>query len=84
MTKEVKFEVRTGNNELVLAILDGSAQPDEKNDKNIFISNSMGVVLPEAGGPGTAAYTFGGLAVIAVGLMYGLNMRRRREKGGLN
>lgn len=44
----------------------------------------MGLELPEAGGPGTAAYTFGGLAVIAVGLMYGLSMRRKREKGGLN
>ena len=50
----------------------------------IYITNSAGLELPEAGGPGTAAYTFGGLAmIIAVSLMYGLNMRRKREKGGM-
>lgn len=56
----------------------------EHPDTTITVINSAGVVLPETGGPGTAAYTFGGLAMIAVGLMYGLSMRRKREKGGLN
>lgn len=61
-----------------------SAKVNDDDPLNIIISNSTGMVLPEAGGPGTAAYTFGGLAmIIAVSLMYGLNMRRKREKGGL-
>lgn len=51
----------------------------------LAITNNTGAELPVTGGPGTAAYTFGGLAmIIAVSLMYGLNMRRKREKGGLN
>lgn len=85
LTKPVNFEIRySAENGLGLFIPDGSAELDINNEKNIIISNSMGIELPEAGGPGTAAYTFGGLAVIAVGLMYGLGMRRKREKGGLN
>ena len=51
----------------------------------VAIANNTGAVLPVTGGPGTVAYTFGGLAImIAISLMYGLNMRRKREKGGLN
>lgn len=51
----------------------------------LAITNNTGAELPVTGGPGTVAYTFGGLAmIIAVSLMYGLNMRRKREKGGLN
>lgn len=50
----------------------------------LAITNDTGVELPVTGGPGTMAYTFGGLAmIIAVSLMYGLNMRRKRGKGGL-
>lgn len=50
----------------------------------LAITNDTGAELPVTGGPGTAAYTFGGLAmIIAVSLMYGLNMRRKREKGGM-
>lgn len=59
----------------------------EKDSEGLYvveITNSTGAILPEAGGPGTSAYTFGGLAmIIAVSLMYGLNMRRKRGKGGM-
>lgn len=72
------------NLELKLLTDSTTARIDDDNSLNIIITNSAGIVLPEAGGPGTAAYTFGGLAmIIAVSLMYGLNMRRKREKGGL-
>ena len=51
----------------------------------LAVVNNTGAELPVTGGPGTTAYTFGGLAmIIAVSLMYGLSMRRKREKGGLN
>ncbi|MCI8736995.1 MAG: hypothetical protein HFI11_08465 [Lachnospiraceae bacterium] len=84
LTTPVMFNINYLSGEgLRLSIPDGSAELNTDN-KNIIVSNSMGLELPEAGGPGTAAYTFGGLAVIAVGLMYGLSMRRKREKGGLN
>ncbi len=84
LTTPVMFNINYLSGEgLRLSIPDGSAKLNTDN-KNIIVSNSMGLELPEAGGPGTAAYTFGGLAVIAVGLMYGLSMRRKREKGGLN
>lgn len=48
----------------------------------IAIPNNTGAQLPVTGGPGTAMYTLGGLAVIAASLVYGLGMRRRKEKGG--
>lgn len=84
LTTPVMFNINYLSGEgLRLSIPDGSAKLNTDN-KNIIVSNSMGLELPEAGGPGTVAYTFGGLAVIAVGLMYGLSMRRKREKGGLN
>lgn len=59
---------------------------DDNNEELwiLAITNDTGAELPVTGGPGTAAYTFGGLAmIIAVSLMYGLNMRRKRGKGGL-
>lgn len=44
--------------------------------KNDVIS----VPLPESGGPGTTLYTFGGIALLAVCLVYGCSLRRRRER----
>ncbi len=58
---------------------------DESTGKVICvlkIYNSKGITLPETGGPGTVMYTLGGLAVVATSLMYGLSMRRKKEKGG--
>lgn len=46
----------------------------------IRVRNSAGVTLPETGGSGTCPYTFGGLAILAIGLMYGLKLRRREER----
>lgn len=46
----------------------------------IRVRNSAGVTLPETGGSGTYPYTFGGLAILAIGLMYGLKLRRREER----
>lgn len=84
-TKPVKIVVR---NDGVTVYNGGSETTAERDDISkayiVKIYNSTGAILPETGGPGTVAYTFGGLAVIAVGLMYGLSMRRKREKGGLN
>ena len=47
----------------------------------IRIPNSSGLALPSTGGPGTIAYTFGGLALLAAGLVYGLSMKRKQERG---
>ncbi len=49
----------------------------------IEIANTKGTPLPETGGPGTIMYTLGGFAVIAASLMYGLSMRRKKRKGGM-
>ena len=59
--------------------------PDKGTGSTVYvleIFNSKGIMLPETGGSGTEVYTLGGLAVIAASLMYGLGMRRRKEKGG--
>ena len=65
-----------------LSIIDPNKATKEGN--TIIISNSTGYMLPETGGPGTVMYALGGLAVIATSLVYGLGMRRRKEKGGRN
>jgi LPXTG-motif cell wall-anchored protein len=47
----------------------------------ITVYNSTGKELPHTGGSGTYLYTFGGLAILAVGCVYGFSMRRKRERG---
>ena len=53
----------------------------EDGKYTISILNSAGYELPETGGPGTIMYTFGGLAIIAAGLVYALSMKRKQERG---
>lgn len=55
---------------------------EQEETYTIEIANSTGAMLPETGGPGITMYTLGGLAAIAVSLVYGLGMRRKKEKGG--
>ena len=47
----------------------------------LTVPNSDGKILPQAGGAGTVLYTFGGLVILAAGLVYGFGMRRMRERG---
>lgn len=64
----------------------GTFKSEETTDGKIKcvvpIYNSTGILLPETGGSGIMMYTLGGFAVIAASLMYGLSMRRKKEKGG--
>lgn len=67
------------------AVIEQEKTTDESTEKVTYvlkIYNSKGITLPETGGPGTAMYTLGGLAVIATSLVYGLGMRRKKRKGG--
>lgn len=55
-----------------------------QNKDNVEIgeikNDVISVPLPESGGLGTTLYTFGGIALLAVCLVYGCSMRRRRER----
>ena len=44
------------------------------------ITNAPAYELPETGGIGTSLYTIGGLLLIAVSLLYGYKLRRKRER----
>lgn len=46
-----------------------------------ILNEAAPVPLPESGGPGTTLYTFGGIALLAICLVYGCSLRRRREGG---
>jgi LPXTG-motif cell wall-anchored protein len=46
----------------------------------ITVYNSTGQELPHTGGIGTSIYTIGGLAILALGCLYGFSMRRKRER----
>lgn len=50
----------------------------------ITVYNSSGVTLPNTGGPGTLAYTFGGLVMIMSCLMYGYRLRRKNGRRFMN
>jgi LPXTG-motif cell wall-anchored protein len=54
---------------------------DDPYSYTITVYNSTGKELPHTGGSGTYLYTFGGLAILAVGCVYGFSMRRKRERG---
>lgn len=47
----------------------------------IAYTNRYQYALPESGGAGTTLFAFGGIAILAMCLMYGYSMRRRRERG---
>lgn len=54
----------------------------EGNPVYKIINEANTVPLPESGGAGTTLYTFGGIAIFAMGLMYGRSRMRRRERRG--
>lgn len=56
--------------------------PGITGDK-VVITNTANPVysLPSTGGPGTLLYTTLGLALITLALLYGISLRRRRERG---
>lgn len=79
----IGFVVESSGNSLSLRLLSNDKAELEGDDQKIIsVSNSTGYALPETGGSGTTMYTLGGFAVIAASLMYGLSMRRKKEKGG--
>ena len=47
----------------------------------IAYTNHYQYELPESGGAGTTLFAFGGIAMLAICLMYGYSMRRRRGRG---
>ena len=50
-------------------------------DGTLVVTNHKSFDLPETGGIGTYPYTIGGLAALATALVYGYNLRRKRERG---
>lgn len=88
-TKPVKITVTPAEVKAWRLDNNTTIEQDRKTDEStgkvicvLKIYNSKGITLPETGGPGTVMYTLGGLAVVATSLMYGLSMRRKKEKGG--
>lgn len=59
---------------------DAMAEADENDAFILCVRNSAGYVLPETGGVGTHIYTLCGIAMMAAALMYGLSLRRKRER----
>lgn len=61
--------------------IDSNAYFAWDNEQHVLLlRNSSGYELPESGGCGTYLFTFGGLLLMAVPVMYGYSMRRRRER----
>lgn len=58
---------------------DGSYVIDADNCIVIRVTNTKGTELPSTGGSGTLPYTFAGLTLIGIGLMYVLLIRKRRN-----
>lgn len=59
---------------------DGTDWRDLTNDAPITFTNIIGgAELPETGGPGTFWYTFSGVAMMAIALMYDTFRRRKRR-----
>ena len=73
----VQVATSSGTNNDLVSIDD---QLDSEGYVVIRVRNETGYQLPSTGGPGTTLYTFGGIAVLAVGLMCGFSMRRMRER----
>ena len=58
---------------------DGTTESWDMAD-NPTIVNRRRPRMPETGGAGTLLYTIGGIALMAIGLLYGCALRRRRER----
>ena len=50
------------------------------SNTTIEVVNNHGVELPHTGGGGTTLYTLSGLALMAPALVYGISLRRKRER----
>ena len=74
---DVQVSTSSGSNDGLVSI---DSQLDEDGYTVIRICNKTGYQLPSTGGPGTILYTLGGIAILAIGLLYGFSMRRMRER----
>lgn len=78
--EEIKVDVKTANPNAGVVTSQVITDDDGNKIIQIQVSNSSGTELPMTGGSGTRWYTFGGIAIIAIGLVYGFGMRRMRRR----
>lgn len=57
------------------ALADGT-----ETTRSVTVTNTAGYELPKTGGTGTLRFTIGGMLLTAGCLLYGCNLRRRRER----
>ena len=61
--------------------LTGSGTIPAQGQGKVIFTNHYQYELPESGGAGTTLFAFGGIAMLAMCLMCGYSMRRRRGRG---
>lgn len=76
-----QYAVTVAYNALTVTVTheDGTTESWDLAD-NPTIVNRRRPRMPETGGMGTLPYTIGGIALMAIGLLYGRALRRRRER----
>ncbi len=87
LKEPISFIISYGTDDKVDIKLADETPKDVKLEKQqdnftvkLTVSNTRGTVMPATGGSGTEKFLFGGCLFLIAGLLYGYNLRRRRER----
>lgn len=86
LEKPIEFTISYVNNKVEIEMAEGTpkaVEMEEQNDNISFkltVKNSYGYHMPETGGSGTQKFLLSGCLFLIAGLLYGYNLKRRRER----
>ena len=83
LKRDDTYAVKVAYDKLTVTVTHQDQTTEEWNGTNQTIVNDSRPRLPDTGGSGIQTYTIGGIALMAISLLYGYATNRRRRRGSV-
>ena len=83
LKRDDTYAVKVAYDKLTVTVTHQDQTTEEWNGTNQTIVNDSRPRLPDTGGSGIQTYTIGGIALMAISLLYGCATNRRRRRGSI-